>query len=50
MANMLRKQCSYEFGCCGYCARGGKVRPQKRERHMARAREKRQWKREARAE
>lgn len=47
MANMLRKKASHAFGCCDHCARN-KKKPQKpgpNERRLARAIEKREWKR-----
>lgn len=43
MANMLRKGASSEFGCCDKCESGrkrGGRKGRKRERSMARAREK----------
>lgn len=48
MANMLRKSTGHNFGCCDSCARGKPLhlKPGPRERHQARAREKRQWRRE----
>lgn len=50
MANMLRKKASYDYGCCDHCARGKPLhlKPGPRERHKARAMEKRQWRREVR--
>lgn len=49
MANMLRKQRGNTFGCCSHCSRNKKPhnKPGRRERHMARAMEKRNWKKEA---
>jgi hypothetical protein len=49
MANMLRKKASHNFGCCDACASGKPLhlKPGPRERHQARAIEKRQWKKEA---
>jgi hypothetical protein len=48
MANMLRKKCSHRFGCCDHCARGKALhlKPGPRERHNARAIEKREWKKQ----
>lgn len=50
MAKMLRTRCSGNQGCCDHCARGKPLhlKPGPRERHQARAIEKREWKREAR--
>jgi hypothetical protein len=51
MARMLRNHPrNYgDFGCCDMCARKKKLihKPGPRERHLARQREKRQWRREA---
>jgi hypothetical protein len=53
MAKMLRDHPrNYgDFGCCDHCARKKALhlKPGPRERHVARAREKRQWKREEQA-
>lgn len=52
MSDMLRKQSTKYYGCCDRCARKIKhahMKPGPRERHQARAREKRQWKKEAAA-
>lgn len=48
MAGMLRKQATKFYGCCDHCARGTALpqKPGPRERHQARAVEKRRWKRE----
>ena len=50
MANMLRKSAHGFFGCCDHCARGKALhmKPGPRERHQARAIEKRQWKKDVR--
>ena len=50
MSKMLRTQATKYFGCCDACARGTALhmKPGPRERHQARAREKRAWKREGR--
>ncbi len=47
MANMLRKSSVGWFGCCNRCARKAPahLKPGPRERHQARAREKRTWRR-----
>lgn len=52
MAKMLRKGTSHNYGCCDSCARGKPLhlKPGPRERHQARAREKRQWRRETKDE
>jgi hypothetical protein len=52
MADMLRKRASHAFGCCDHCARKKKAgnKPDKRERHLARAIEKREWRNEARTD
>ncbi len=49
MANMLRKRTSHTYGCCDHCARHKalQAKPGPRERHQARAIEKREWNREA---
>lgn len=48
MFNMLRKGASSEFGCCDFCDRKNKGRKaRKRERHVARQREKVQWRKDA---
>lgn len=50
MAGMLRTQATkWSFGCCDHCARGKALpmKPGPRERHQARAVERRRWKREA---
>jgi len=51
MANMLRSKSTKFYGCCDHCARGQALhmKPGPRERHQARAVEKREWKREERA-
>lgn len=48
MADMLRKQSTKYYGCCDRCARKAAtpMKPGPRERHQARAREKRQWRRD----
>ncbi len=48
MARMLRTGASHEFGCCDFCARKKKPgnKPDQRERRVARAREKRQWRKD----
>lgn len=48
MAKMLRKKTGHVFGCCDSCARGKPLhmKPGPRERHLARQREKRQWRKE----
>jgi hypothetical protein len=48
MANMLRKKTSGSHGCCDSCARGKPLhlKPGPRERHQARAIEKRQWRKD----
>ncbi|MDP9820371.1 hypothetical protein J2S59_000180 [Nocardioides massiliensis] len=48
MANMLRKKATKWHGCCDHCARGTALhmKPGPRERHQARAIEKRQWAKE----
>lgn len=45
MPNMLRKRASHVFGCCDHCARHKKPeqKPGPRERRLARAIEKREW-------
>ncbi len=50
MSNMLRKKSTKWFGCCDHCARNVAIpnKPGPRERHQARAVEKRQWRRDAR--
>ena len=49
MARMLRaaSQRTGDYGCCDSCARGTALhmKPRPRERHQARAIEKRRWKR-----
>lgn len=49
MADMLRKKTTSYYGCCDSCTRGKALhaKPGPRERHQARAIEKRRWKREA---
>jgi hypothetical protein len=49
MAKMLRRSATRFYGCCDSCARGKTLhlKPGPRERHQARAVEKRQWKRDA---
>jgi len=49
---MLRKSSLGWFGCCDHCTRGKPLhlKPGPRERRQARAREKRQWRRETRDE
>lgn len=49
MAAMLRKTSTADFGCCDRCARkaAAHLKPGPRQRHHARAVEKRQWLREA---
>lgn len=50
MARMLRNhpRNMQDFGCCDMCARkkAKQLKPGPRERHLARQREKRAWKRE----
>ncbi len=50
MSNMLRKGASQEFGCCDFCARRKppSQKPGPRERRLARAREKVDWKKDVR--
>lgn len=54
MSNMLRNhhRNGGDFGCCDHCARGAALhmKPGPRERHQARQREKREWKRDMRSE
>lgn len=52
MANMLRKHSRAWFGCCDHCSRGKMLhlKPGPRERHQARAIEKREWKKDLRKE
>lgn len=52
MADMLRKRASHAFGCCDHCARKKKHdnKPDKRERRLARAIEKREVRREVASE
>ena len=51
MAWMLRKHTGHMYGCCGHCARKSKFnnKPQKKERRVARARDKRAWQKETRS-
>lgn len=51
MAKMLRKNSTKHYGCCDACASGQALhlKPGPRERHQARAREKRQWRKAERA-
>lgn len=48
MANMLRREATRYYGCCDSCTRGKALhlKPGPRERHQARAVEKRRWKKE----
>jgi hypothetical protein len=48
--SMLRKSATKYYGCCDRCARkvAKEHKPGPRERHQARALEKRRWKREER--
>lgn len=48
MAKMLRKKATKFYGCCDACHSGQALplKPGPRERHQARAVEKRQWTRE----
>jgi len=51
LSGMLLKKATKFYGCCDHCARGQALhmKPGPRERHQARAVEKRGWKREERA-
>lgn len=52
MAKMLREKATKYYGCCDACASGAMLhlKPGPRERHQARAVEKREWKRDLRQE
>jgi hypothetical protein len=52
MAKMLRWSAGNTHGCCNMCARNAKTenKPSRKERRIARAREKSRWKRETTAD